>query len=127
MPKLLILAVFFVSGCSSVTTGVRYPEKPKIFSERVSHLRCKIEGANDFEKEFIAETLSIMPGGVQQAIDRIVVHKEKTADFKDVAAYCEHIGGKNEIHILREKLSRSILWHEAAHAYDFSLCVDDDA
>lgn len=129
MPKWLILFALVLVGCASSVVSQKSvaSSKPAIFSARPSNATCAIEGANDFERQFIFETLSIMPSAVQRSIDKIIVHREKTPEFGKTIAYCSAESGKREIHFLRDHLHRANIWHEATHAFDYKLGMEDDA
>ncbi len=127
MKALAPLFVVLCLACGCALPPITLPPQKTIFEKNPSQLNCVFAGAVDFEKKIITETLSIMPAKVQQAIDKIVVDEERTAEYTgNMIAYCINQGGWMEIHIWRPRLERCIVWHEAAHAYDYHLGLDDD-
>lgn len=111
------IAIFLVSSL----IGAAQAEE-NIFEKNPPLLECPILNASKKDKEFIRKTLSVMEPRVQRSIDLIVIHNRPSGIFADrnANAYCIlKDNGQIEIHILRSKLRRSTLWHEAAHAYDF--------
>ncbi len=125
---ILIFFTVFLTGSTSYPIYELQKDLP-IFDKNKPLADCPIEGTDARQAIRIRKWLSIMPGEVQRAIDRITIHQHKDDTFKGLAvAYCRKTrGGKIEIHILANFVRPWYLWHEAAHAYEYRWGGDEEA
>lgn len=125
--------------CCSIL-GCATSKLPRIATDKIAATRqtslpdkndqskCVFEGVSASEERQIRNALAVLPRDVQQSINKIVLHDTRTSDFgNDLIGYCTNTMDHIEIHVLRDRLDDAVIWHEAAHAYDYILGMDDDA